>query len=235
MRRNFILLLKENNADEKEEFNCQDFINMFKKILPNSPDSEVRKLFNILHGDHDNDKETEGILDNDGNINNKTISFNGMLNDPSNFNKLLSSMGCINEHEHDLQSQQGGSGIIVDLEHEHELSPRSNYNELTESEPSQTRSHINNDHDHNLNLNIIQHEHEDEPEETEIYDDEHEVDIIHEIETTPIGDMMDLVNGINGSSQNTSSNNPPIVPLPFSNIDSHCTIHDNLSDTEVNT
>ena len=221
MRRNFILLLKENNADEKEDFNCQDFINMFRKILPNSPDQEVRKLFNILHGD----KDKEGDIDeNIENMHYKTISFNGMLNNPTNFNKLLHSMGCINEHEHDIPSERDNM----------EPSARSNtnYNEMTESEAS---------HD---DING----HQDEPEDTEIYDDE--VDIIHEIETTPIADldtcpidMIDsIVNGINGSrsSQHNGSslkNGAPPIGLPFSNIDSIATvvtIHDDVSDTEVN-
>eukprot|EP01084_Bolivina_argentea_P137618 242367_1 len=89
MKKNFLLLLKENNTDPKQPFNCQDFIHTFRHILPTSPPDEVKKLFDILEGDNDANHANQT----------KTISFDHMLNNARNFTKLLHSMSCITEEQ----------------------------------------------------------------------------------------------------------------------------------------
>ena len=86
-KNNIMTMLKDNDFDIKYQFNLNEFVSIFKKILPSSQDDQITKLFDLLSpSDNDIDKEQDTLL-----------SFDTMLNNDKCFNQLLEAMGCCME------------------------------------------------------------------------------------------------------------------------------------------
>eukprot|EP01084_Bolivina_argentea_P223989 378855_1 len=76
LKTNINNILQENNYDILYKFNLSQFIPLFKKLFRSSDDNETIKIFNLF-----STKEQ--------------LSFDYIINNESNFQQLLDSMGCI--------------------------------------------------------------------------------------------------------------------------------------------